>query len=281
MYNWSQFMLGYFGVKVKKQGNQPLYKKGPVLYLCNHRSWADFFTDVYLTEGNSALMSRWMVYFVFPIFMTAVIVLRGIVLFKRGTIADKQAFNKWLDGVLASSPVPGLLVYPEGHRSTKATSLPLKRGMLYYAHSRHMLVQVIISTNKEAVMGEKRRSVRFGATVVTAFSEVIPTEGVSFEDFYTRLQAAWDKTWEEAYSADAAQLPPVVHDSVPDFEYTRGMKAQMAAVTTFAIAVLAGVLVLGARALLAATALAGPLGQQVTLGVLAAYVATSLLVSRA
>lgn len=33
---------------------------------------------------------RWMVYFVFPIFMTSVIILRGIVLFKRGKIADKQ-----------------------------------------------------------------------------------------------------------------------------------------------------------------------------------------------
>jgi hypothetical protein len=78
--------------------------------------------------------------------MSVVIVLKGIVLFKRGTIADKQVlsclhsgavfgsfdkmlvhrtttrchspalqkFNAWLDSKLKGSHVPGLLVYPEG-----------------------------------------------------------------------------------------------------------------------------------------------------------------------
>ena len=57
---------------------------------CNHRSWADFFLDIYLTEGLAAPMSRAMVYFAFPVFVTSVIALKGIILFKRGTIADKD-----------------------------------------------------------------------------------------------------------------------------------------------------------------------------------------------
>ncbi len=56
---------------------------------CNHRSWADFFVDLYITQGLAAPMARTMVFFAFPIFMPAVIVLKGIIFFKRGAIADK------------------------------------------------------------------------------------------------------------------------------------------------------------------------------------------------
>ena len=77
-----------------------------------------------------------------------------------------------IDRRMAASPVDGLIVYPEGmcsitvpmthshataripcrapdplcsaagHRSTARTSLPLKRGMLAYAYSRKIPVQV-------------------------------------------------------------------------------------------------------------------------------------------
>lgn len=56
----------------------------------NHRSWADFFLDIYLTQGRAALMSRWMVFMAFPVFCSAVMILRGILFFKRGTIMDKE-----------------------------------------------------------------------------------------------------------------------------------------------------------------------------------------------
>lgn len=53
-----------------------------------------------------------------------------------------QGFNKWIDRELEQSPQCGLIVYPEGHRNTLPGALPLKRGMLYYAHSRGLPVQV-------------------------------------------------------------------------------------------------------------------------------------------
>lgn len=44
------------------------------------------------------------------------------------TNAHPQKFNAWLDGELAQPPQNSLLVYPEGTRSLKQASLPLKRG---------------------------------------------------------------------------------------------------------------------------------------------------------
>lgn len=53
-----------------------------------------------------------------------------------------QKFNLWLDRQLSKAHQPSLLVYPEGTRSLRDASLPLKRGMLRYAHSRRLPVQV-------------------------------------------------------------------------------------------------------------------------------------------
>ena len=57
-------------------------------------------------------------------------------------LPQPQKFNAWLDKELAEGPQPSLLVYPEGTRSQKDASLPLKRGMLRYAFTRRLPVQV-------------------------------------------------------------------------------------------------------------------------------------------
>lgn len=49
-------------------------------------------------------------------------------------------------------------------------SLPLKRGMLHYAYSRKLPVQVIIAANKEAVLSEKHSTARFGQTIWAGYS---------------------------------------------------------------------------------------------------------------
>ena len=66
-----------------------------------------------------------------------------------------------------------------GHRSTKVHSLPLRRGMLHYAYSRRVPVQIVITANKEAVISEKDMSAHFGQTLVVGYSEVINPEARS------------------------------------------------------------------------------------------------------
>lgn len=61
-------------------------------------------------------------------------------------------------------------VTPTGHRSTLTESLPLKRGMLHYAFSRKLPVQIIVATNKEAILSEKHSTARWGQTVLAGYS---------------------------------------------------------------------------------------------------------------
>ncbi|KAG2489453.1 hypothetical protein HYH03_012089 [Edaphochlamys debaryana] len=245
MLDWGRGLVNFFAVTIYKVGDGSLYKGGSCLYLCNHRSWADFFIDIYITEGRGAMMSRWLVFFVFPIFCSAVVTLKGIILFKRGTIADKEKFNAWLDATLASSPVPGMLVYPEGHRSIKPHSLPLKRGMLHYAFSRKLPVQVIITRGKDDVLSEKTMAVHWRRQLVTSYGKVIkPSECASFDAFMHEVQTEWDKHWAEAYNAPkppSKSLPRLV-PAPHGYDYPLSMRLGMGSVTTFSIFAFAGVL---------------------------------------
>eukprot|EP00775_Hariotina_reticulata_P012345 gene12345-12479_t len=174
----------------------------------NHRSWSDFFIDVYLTEGRAQFMGRMAVVYVFPMLAAPMAWMRGVICFKRGSIADKDAFNSWIDERMQQSPLPGLGLFPEGTRNLKPHSLPLKRGMLHYAYSRKLPVQMVITAHKEAAMDEKRYHVRFGVTCATGYSDVIHSSSYdNFEQFFKVLQSSWDKLWLEVFSADPAGSP--------------------------------------------------------------------------
>ena len=166
-------------------------------------------------------------FFVFPTFVSALHVMRCVILFKRGHIKDievslggplgyvlagregadtlpaasLQGFNKWLDQQMANSPQPALSVYPEGalaaaaqrlrrnacrgltratlpplcanaagHRSVHGRSLPLKRGLIKYAYTRRLPVQIVIGANKESILSEKHHTARFGQTAAVGYS---------------------------------------------------------------------------------------------------------------
>lgn len=65
-------------------------------------------------------------------------------------------------------------------------------------------------------MDEKRYHVRFGATCVTGYGDVMHTRDYgSFDEFFTALQAAWDKLWTEVYSADPASELITLESALP------------------------------------------------------------------
>ena len=45
--------------------------------------------DQYVTEGRTLFMSRWAVAYVFPLFMIPMWIVRAVLIFKRGAVANK------------------------------------------------------------------------------------------------------------------------------------------------------------------------------------------------
>mmetsp|Transcript_16631 Transcript_16631/g.49747 ORF Transcript_16631/g.49747 Transcript_16631/m.49747 type:complete len:398 (-) Transcript_16631:469-1662(-) len=208
-YGWGRALQALFGIKLRQLPGPRLYKGGACIWLCNHRSWADFFVDVLTTQGDSQMLSRMAVALVFPMFMISVVIIRSVILFKRVAIRDKEGFNKMIDRMMARSPVNGLNVYPEGHRSTAEESLPLRRGMLHYAYSRQMPVQIIITAGKEAVISEKDMSAHFGQTLLVGYSEMLhPKDYETPEAFFEAIQKSWSAEWQRVYTFEWRQSLP-------------------------------------------------------------------------
>lgn len=273
VWGWSSGMKWWVRCKVLKVGSADLYR-GPCVYLFNHRSWGDFIVDQYVTEGRSLFMSRVGVLLLFPTFMGCLKVMRSVIVFRRGSIANKEKFNRWIDEQRALSPQTGLSVYPEGHRSTAGTPLPLKRGMLYYAHSRKLPVQIVIGANKEAIISEKHCTARLNQTAVVGYSEpIITADYPDFELFWAKVQETWDKEWNEVFGGTWEGLPEL-QPTRPDTQYGHDITLPMLAMVLINFAAFGAASWLSFRFWRAIFALFGPL-QPLALALAAAYLALS------
>lgn len=220
---------------ILRVGNRELYREKPAMYLCNHRSWADFMIDHCVTEGRSLFMVRLAVLATFPIVMIPMWLMGNCIMFKRGKIDDKEAFNAWIDEKLAGSTQSAIGVFPEGHRSVKAESLPLKRGMIKYGYSRGHPVQCIITANKEAILTEKLCIARLRQTVAVGYSELVwPKDYPDFESFMAAVQKTWDDEWDEVFGADFENLE-VLPEVEPQFDYPLKKRILMLLLTIFVL----------------------------------------------
>ncbi|KAL4431179.1 hypothetical protein ABPG75_006435 [Micractinium tetrahymenae] len=252
----------------------PDIAEGKVVYLFNHRGWGDFFIDMWVSGARARPLSRRAVGMAFPAFTSSLMSIKSILLFNRAGVKDTEKFNRWLDTELAEGPQNSLLVYPEGTRSQKAQSLPLKRGMLRYAFSRKLPVQVVITAGKEEVLNERRRWAHLGRTLVTGCSEVLESaQFEDFEEFAGAVQRLWDEQWERVHAAPRSGFPPLV-PRFPELRYSAAILASESAALALWTAVLAALTYGGVR-LLARLAVAGPAGR-IAVVALALWTAASL-----
>ncbi|CAE7227121.1 unnamed protein product, partial [Symbiodinium pilosum] len=130
---------------------------GPVVFLCNHRSWGDFLLDSALL-GAPSFVSRWLVALGIPMTSAWGYLHGWIWFFQRGkkhaegTVAWTAKF--WENSHKGYSE-KGVVLYPEGTRNFEPQGLPLKPGGLVSMHQLGWPIQVVITTNKEWLVGEK------------------------------------------------------------------------------------------------------------------------------
>jgi len=208
---WAKFMTKTVMkcALVRCRESADVCRERDVMYLCNHRAWADFFVDVYATEGRAFTMSRMLVACAFPLFMLPAMFVGAVFGFNRDGVQDKERLNAALDGHFERfrDVYGGAVVYPEGTRNIRDHSLPLKRGMLRYAHGRKMRVQCVCIAGKERVFSSHLLSAKRGLTLPIYFSQVVRAdEHDDFEDFYNEVRAKWDDAWSNAYGVREEDL---------------------------------------------------------------------------
>lgn len=217
----------------------------PVIFLCNHRSWGDFWVDSALL-GGTAFVARKEVGLALPCTGVWAMVHGWIWFINRGA-KHAEGTIKWMGNFYQTShtrfPGKGVGIYPEGTRTLEPKGLPLKPGGLASAYSIGWPVQLVISTNKEKVMQERTFSLGFGVQVTTCVSPPLwPKDYASTDDFIDAVRKTWSETWEDAYGAATVPRPRALLPGASQRTGRPALPGGMAMNLVRAVLVLAGVL---------------------------------------
>jgi len=185
--------------------------KQPVVFLCNHRSWGDFIIDAALFYGASFIARRAVIAAV-PVSALWGWLKGWLWLFDR-RVKHAEGAVKWMESFIKAShkdyPNKGVVLYPEGTRTLLPQGLPPRPGGLAAAYNLGWPVQVIISTNKEHVLGERNLELGCGTRVNSCVSAPLwPKDYPTAEAFVQAAIAVWHETWTEAYSSNEYEVRP-------------------------------------------------------------------------
>lgn len=179
------------------KASQPLAKNA--MYLCNHRSWGDFFIDQALCNGG-AYLSRLLVIPACPMSSLYAFLAHSTWFFNRKSGIDRDALGKYIQTQWLSRASKGVVVYPEGTRNLTMEPLKLKTGVLKMAFDYKRTVQVVITTNKEVMAAAKNMSFQRGVRCVSSISpELNPDDFDTFEDFVAAVRKQFVESWHDAY----------------------------------------------------------------------------------
>ena len=170
----------------------PIQTSPRTILLGNHRGITDFFLHDCVTGHTANFLSRALVgVLFFPLFLITWYE-NTVWFFVRGFVkSDPERFYRWLDGKwkCERNIRPNLLLFPEGHRSTGTQPLRLRTGMLRYAYSRRVPVQIYIVGGYDGAFDERhlRVSLRARTAYYKVDSPLDPATCSSEEDFLAKV----------------------------------------------------------------------------------------------
>jgi len=211
---WALHCCNFFGVRFRTApGSAPLQKNTRTMYLVNHRSWSDFFIHDELTDHCGSFLARLGVAIVFPVCYIMSFSMQTVWFFRRDALsrtatkeqrdAHRAKFYAWIDNQFKIAHRPGLIVYPEGHRMFDSPKPgKLKNGMINYAYSRSVPVQIIMSFGNENVINEKRISSKYHDNEIVTFNDkpINPKDFKSETEFFEAVNKRFDEVFLSVYN---------------------------------------------------------------------------------
>jgi 1-acyl-sn-glycerol-3-phosphate acyltransferase len=177
----------------------------PVVFLSNHRSFADFIVDSAFL-GSTCFVARRMICAGVPCCAMWGIARGWLWTFQRGVKHKEGTSNWFLKFLMDKRKVysrKGVVIYPEGTRTHLPRGAPLKPGGLVAIHNLGWPVQIIITTNKELIMNESTFDLGMDVECVTSISETIHSKNYATADeFIEVVSKAWTLAWEDACGTD-------------------------------------------------------------------------------
>ncbi|KAK8791813.1 hypothetical protein WA158_005190 [Blastocystis sp. Blastoise] len=171
----------------------PEIAKGKVMFLCNHRSWADFFVDS-VAVGGASYLSRLMVIVGVPGPAFVAWMNNFVWFFHRKRGISREWLTHFFEEHWKTREQDGCVVYPEGHRFVGKGTLKLKTGVLEVAYNMNVPVQILLTANKEVLLNEKELKFQFGTNLISNTSKVLmPHDYGTKEEWFDAVHKIWDE----------------------------------------------------------------------------------------
>lgn len=202
--NWTEHATWFVGINLEKMpGSVPILQGRSIMVLGNHRNFCDFIMHDVITEHTCNFLSRALVGVVFPFMAFISFVTDGCWYFVRGQGKDFDEFFSWIDSKFALHKTGRmhLLVYPEGHRNLKSEPLPLRSGMIRYAFSRKLPLQLFMCSGYDNVINEKKYSADWGSVVVKykIYEPIFTDQYMNFDSLMNDLRTKFVERFKEVH----------------------------------------------------------------------------------
>ena len=203
---WTRHSAWFIRITLQKDPESvPVVKGRGVMLLGNHRNFCDFLIHDIITEHTANFLSRALVGVVFPFMAIISIYYDGCWFFVRGnTKRSFDDFFQWIDSKFEMHKTgrTNLVVYPEGHRNLKKEPLPLRSGMIKYAFSRKMPIQMYMCSGYDEVINEKKFSGSLGSAVAKykVYPPIFTDQYMNFDSLMDELRESFTKRFHEIHN---------------------------------------------------------------------------------
>ena len=188
------------GIKQEFIKKEDLIEKGFIF--SNHRSWADFAIDNYTMESSP--LGRYLAWIMMGFWTVNVMIDNRSIMFARGKANRKYIYDLCRKNMDKKGYYnKRTLIYPEGTRlnykileSKEDIKSKLKIGLIKEIYQRNELpIQLIITSNKENVLNEKKLTFNRNVTIKSAISTSIHPKDFDFNDFVDKICQEWFDLW--------------------------------------------------------------------------------------
>lgn len=205
-----QLMLSHFykvlNIKQDYVKKEELIEKGFIF--SNHRCWADFAIDNYTMDSSP--LGRYLAFIMMGLWTVLGTIDNRSIMFSRGKAKRKYIYDLCKKNMDKKGYYnKRTLLYPEGTRmsykileSKEDIKSKLKIGLIKEIYERNEFpIQIVISSNKENVLNEKKLTINRNVTIKSGISKGIhPKDFNTFEDFLDKICLEWFDLWKLTHS---------------------------------------------------------------------------------
>ena len=211
--------------KVSKRG---LIFDKDIMYMTNHVSVGDFFTDPYILHYTSKFISLSKMMIILPVLGIISYLTSYTIVISEGNTKEKVLENfKKIEELRKKDDIRNLSLYPEGmrrpHRHT--VSATLKKGFIYHSFENNLPIQIVHTTNKDYVIDDEQIMLHKNTKLFTYYGPKIDPQKLrtkfekknkrpyTKEDYYNDVYKSWSKIWSkmDKYRIDTLRSQGLSH----------------------------------------------------------------------